>query len=340
MNVHCLSYGVPSSPCNVPLLPGRSGNVICVVRFIGFSRKGVLLMATIPQTDCCLMLGIDPKTLRNWLNRSNMQFAAHPTDARIKSLTLQQVQQLATLHARPLPSSAFAVPTLLEDSPQLRPFEGQTLPKQTSASLLVQAPTSFSPPLSEEAELKKSLCCLETKVTTLQEQLAQLAMELLHERSQRYERRLSDLETLLRQTLGASACLQELPAMVAAGQPEGAIAPGRRLHPAELRARSRVLPLIEYGAAGTYVVICPKEGDLQFTPDSPAWFDWLASLSSFRFVGKLGRFTAYRKCSTSRSWSAYRTIHQHDYKHYLGTTDHLTLDCLEQMATKLQSYME
>jgi hypothetical protein len=294
-------------------------------------------MTTIPQTDCCLMLGIDPKTLRNWLKRSNMQFAAHPTDARIKSLTLEQVQQLATLHARPLPSSAFAVPPLLEDCPQLRSFEGQTLPKQESASPLVQAANSFSTPLSEEAELKKSLSCLETKVTTLQEQLAQLALELLHERSQR---RLSDLETLLQQTRGTSLCLQELPVMGAAGQSESPLPPGRRLHPAEQRARSRVLPLIEYGAAGTYVVICPKEGDLQFTPDSHAWFDWLASLSSFRFVGKLGRFTAYRKCSTSRSWSAYRTIHQHDYKHYLGTTDHLTLDCLEQMATKLQSYVE
>jgi hypothetical protein len=32
-------------------------------------------------------------------------------------------------------------------------------------------------------------------------------------------------------------------------------------------------------------------------------------------------------------------MHQHDYQHYLGTTDHLTIDCLEQMAATLQSYM-
>lgn len=113
----------------------------------------------------------------------------------------------------------------------------------------------------------------------------------------------------------------------------------RRLHPAELRARSRVLPLIEYGAAGTYVVICPQDGELVLTPDSSAWFDWLATLASFRFVGKQGRFNAYRKGRMSRRWSAYRTMHQHDYQHYLGTTDHLTIDCLEQMAAKLQSYM-
>jgi len=75
------------------------------------------------------------------------------------------------------------------------------------------------------------------------------------------------------------------------------------------------------------------------TPDSSAWFDWLATLSSFRFVGKQGRFTAYRKGRMSRRWLAYRTIHQHDYQHYLSITDHLTIDCLEQMAAKLQSYM-
>ena len=47
----------------------------------------------------------------------------------------------------------------------------------------------------------------------------------------------------------------------------------RRLHPAELRARSRVIPLIEYGARGTYVVICPQEGELHLTPNSPEWLD-------------------------------------------------------------------
>jgi hypothetical protein len=274
-------------------------------------------MTTIPQTECCLMLGIDPKTLRNWLKHANMQFAAHPTDARIKSLTPRQVQQLATLHARPLQQSAFEESTPLQ---------------QESASLL-------APVANSETELKQALSSLETKVITLQEQLTQLALELLHERSQRYERRLSDLETLLPQTRGAPLCLQKVPATVTAGQQEDPITSARRPHAAEVRARSRALALIEYGASGTYVVICPKEGDLSFIPDTPSWFEWLASLSSFRFVGRQGRFSACRKNPTSRSWAAYRTIHQHDYKHSLGTTDHLTLDCLEHMAAKIQSYM-
>src|SRR5207244_5402929 len=57
---------------------------------------------------------------------------------------------------------------------------------------------------------------------------------------------------------------------------------------------AQVLPLIEYGVQGTYVVICPTQGLLALEPDTPAWFAWLATLSSFRFVGKRGRFTAHR----------------------------------------------
>jgi hypothetical protein len=52
--------------------------------------------------------------------------------------------------------------------------------------------------------------------------------------------------------------------------------------PAEVRARSRVTALLEYGAHGQYVAVCPKLGVLSLTPDSPQWFDWLASLTSFR----------------------------------------------------------
>ena len=51
-------------------------------------------MTAIPQMECCTMLGIDPKTLRNWLRHAHLHFVAHPTDARLKCLTLEQVQQL------------------------------------------------------------------------------------------------------------------------------------------------------------------------------------------------------------------------------------------------------
>jgi hypothetical protein len=103
-----------------------------------------------------------------------------------------------------------------------------------------------------------------------------------------------------------------------------------------------VVPLIEYDAHGNYVIISPQEGELFLTPDSSEWFEWLASLISFRFVGPQGRFNAYRECSRghrTRGWVAHRHFHGHKYKHYLGVTDHLTIDSLEQMAARLQSYM-
>lgn len=271
-------------------------------------------MTTIALTDCCTMLGIDPKTLRHWLHQAQMPLHVHPTDARIKCLTSEQVQQLAVGHARP-----FALPEALAPSPLV-----------------------LSSPLSAEdapTDLLKKLAYLETHVTTMQQQLAQLALELLQERTERYEQRLQTLEALIPPTERPEARPQALQTMGPQTQQEKVTGKERRLHPAELRARSRLIPVIEYGAAGTYVVICPQDGELLLTPDSPAWFDWLATLSSFRFVGKQGRFTAYRKGRMSRRWSAYRTIHQHDYQHYLGITDHLTIDCLEQMAAKLQSYM-
>jgi hypothetical protein len=285
-------------------------------------------MTLVPFTASCAMLGIDAKTLRNWLRQANLAWAAHPKDARLKCLTIEQVERLATLHARPLPSPLSALPAQAFVAPGKPEIEAQFL----EASILL-------PPSSPEADLRKQLSCLERSVTSMQEQLAQLALELLQERSLRYERRLSALEAHLQQQLDAPASVHELEALGEIHQPEGPSTTGRRLHPAELRARSRVIPLIEYGAAGTYVVICPQEGELLLTPDSPAWFDWLATLASFRFVGQQGRFTAYRKGRMSRRWSAYRTMHQHGYQHYLGTTDHLTIDCLEQMAATLQSYL-
>jgi hypothetical protein len=40
--------------------------------------------------------------------------------------------------------------------------------------------------------------------------------------------------------------------------------------------------MCQYGAHGQYVTVCPKLVVLSLVPDSPEWFDWLASLTSFR----------------------------------------------------------
>ena len=197
-------------------------------------------MTFVPFTQCCAMLGIDAKTFRHWLRQANVEGAAHPTDARLKCLTKEQVEGLATLHARPLPSPASASPALPEAAPAKPESEGELL----EAS--IRLPTCVSP----EADLRKQLACLEAKLSTMQEHLAQLALEVLHEHSQRYERRLSALEALLPHAGDRSADPPVPHASVDAAQSQATSLLGRSLHPAELQARSRLIPLIEYGARG------------------------------------------------------------------------------------------
>ncbi len=290
-------------------------------------------MTLMAQMDCCTMLGIGPKTLRQWLRHAHMQFSAHPTDARLKCLTCEQVQQLATLHARSLQMSHDSSPAPGDAVPPLASLPEHTAAAQENEAQLVSATSSAL----EEAELRKAVCGLEAKVLTLQEQLTQLTLELLRERSERYEQRLSALEALLPQHATRSSSAQEL-VPVMEQRPPCSSTPQRLLQPAELRARSRILARVEYGTQGLYVLICPQEGVLSFTIDSPHWFDWLASLVSFRFIGQHGRFTAYREGQT-RSWKAYRTFHGRSHKRSLGTTDRLTIARLEQVAASLQSEM-
>ena len=91
---------------------------------------------------------------------------------------------------------------------------------------------------------------------------------------------------------------------------------------------------------GIYVIISAQDSEVHLEPDSRAWFDWLAPLSSFRFVGPVGRFTAHRGYNhgqQTRFWSASRCIRRHTYKRYLGVTESLTLASLERIAARLQS---
>lgn len=263
-------------------------------------------MTTLALADGARLLGIHPKTLCHWLKEANMPLAAHLTDARIKCVTLQQIQQLAVLHDRPLQSAATARRPASQGSVRSTP-PNQDEPFQTVRGL--------SASFLQEAGLIEKLSQLETQVAMLQEQLAHLS-------------------SLLIAPPLAESGLRRTHSSLDGGQDRGR----HRPHPAESRRRP-VLPLIEYGAAGSYVVICPKEGELSLVPDSPEWFAWLASLSSFRFVGRLGRFSATRVYDhgPKRSWIAYRCFHQHTYKHYLGTTERLTIAVLEQMAAELQS---
>ena len=74
-------------------------------------------MTLLPLRQGCALLGIDPKTLRHWVQQANLSVHPHPSDARIKCVTSQQLEQLAALHHRPLDEPAEACPPLLPEKP-------------------------------------------------------------------------------------------------------------------------------------------------------------------------------------------------------------------------------
>jgi hypothetical protein len=292
-------------------------------------------MITLPIADGARLLGIHPKTLHHWLKQAQVPLVAHPTDARISCVEWERIQQVASLHGRPLPSPAVARPVASAGPPPPLPqLEAHSLP-----------PTQTLLPFPPETDLLQKLSGLETRVGQLSDQLAHLALHLLQERDHTLERRLCALETLLAQLVSPSVIPPPVPDPQPPLQERGRTqAPShvRPLVPAEQRARSRLPPLIEYSAPGVYVIVSAQEGELPLEPDSSAWFEWLATISSFRFVGQQGRYTAYRNTKhghPTRSWRAYRTIHQRNYKCSLGVTDGLTLACLEQAAATLQAHV-
>jgi hypothetical protein len=271
-----------------------------------------------------------------------MPLHPHPTDARLKCVTLEHVQPLASMHARPLPSPTPVAPALPAETHAPASSLGQALPWQESEGGPIPDPRSLPTSFPQEAELLHKLSCLETRVATLSEQLAHLALSLLQERDRTLERRVSALEAVVPPAVAGLACPPSLPLpeLTQAGNERSEVThPKRSLNPAEQPARSRLSALIEYSAPGIYVISSSQEGELHLVPESREWFEWLASLSSFRFVGQQGRFTAYRHDHLSRSWRAHRVIHQHSYKQTLGVTDQLTIHRFELLAPTLQSHM-
>jgi len=292
------------------------------------------MMTAIPFTLVCSMLDIDAKTLRQWLKQSHLALQSHPTDARIKCLTMEQVQQVATLHHRRLKEDGTATPEQISAS-----LESASA-NSTAEHLMIPGPACQLPSTClSSPDLLQSLLSLQATVATLQQQVAGLALELLQERTGRYEQRLCHLEALLKAAGEPSAAVQTSPLAHGADIAHPTPRPQARSPRAgSVRGSRGKLPLIAYTATGSYVVICPTNGELAVLPDTAEWFEWLATLSSFRFLGKLGRLSASRS-SGRPNWTAYRRIHHHRYCYGLGNTKRLTLARLEQMAAILQSHV-
>jgi hypothetical protein len=276
-------------------------------------------MTLLPLRQGCTLLGIDPKTLRHWMHQANLSVYPHPSDARIKCVTAEHLAQLAELHHRPLD-----VPAALT---RLHPGE-------VSPPLLPEKPVPQA-----EADLLAKLAHLETQVALLQQHLAGLALELLQERTQRYEQRLHTLEARIQPPSQHDTSVSALPPAREQRSQLDKPLKTPRMHPTKGRPRA-ILPLIEYTADGTYIVICPELGELARIPDSPEWFAWLETITSLRFLGQQGRWSAYRdKRRASYCWFAYRRIHGHQYVYALGSPHQLTIACFEQMAATLQAFV-
>ena len=258
--------------------------------------------------ECCHLLAIDPKTLRQWLTQAQIALSPHPWDARIKCLASEQIQALARMHGRVLQE----------------PVEELAPPSANARSN--EIPSRRDLP---DADLRARLAQVEAQVATLQAQLTDLTLHLLKERDQRTEQRLPALEA---QFPNAG---EPLPPPSASSRSSEQARPSlARRSP---RQRTRLIPLIEYGARGQYVLICPMEGEQHIVPDSPEWFAWLAAFNSFRFIGQQGRLSTYRNPGRA-CWMAYRRIHGHRYEYALGHTERLTIARLEQMAATLQAH--
>ena len=200
---------------------------------------------------------------------------------------------------------------------------------QRSLASLPEAPPA--PIAVEVPELSAALLALPEQLGALQTQLAALQQQV------------ADLTRLLQQRgPGPSIPLAPTQQSRTARRP---------LKPTPLASRSRpeakppskpahVLPRVEYGSEGHYVVICPKQGRLALEPDTPAWFAWVATQASFRFVGKLGHFSAHHENPRpQRAWRAHRHIRNHSYTLPLAPTQELTIAVLEQAAAALQAHL-
>jgi len=283
------------------------------------NTKGVLLVTIMSLADGCRLLAIDAKTLRRWLRLAHLSVQAHPLDARLKCVTSEQVQQLAATHRRTLPESSE------------QPFPAA--PSAPSTPSDVRAASVWSSVVSEVCgpitELTQQLGSLQAQVALLQHQLALLTDQLQKEQ----QWRTSVIKTFENNSLDKPAeSSLDKPAESSLDKEATSASMDRRKHP-------RVLPLVEYGAQGNYVVISPEQGMLSFEPDSPEWFAWLSTLPSFRFVGQHGRFTAFRgyQCSPRTSWWAHRQIRNHSHKRRLGLTASVTIASLELAASSLQA---
>lgn len=155
----------------------------------------------------------------------------------------------------------------------------QVLARLHQRSLMSLAEMPPAPVPSEVPELSAALLELPERLEALQDQIAALQQQV------------ADLTRLLHshEHAAATSAASTKPTRANSG-PSKPTAQAPHSRPAAKTSHKpvQVIPRVEYGEEGHYVVICPKHGLLPFEPATPEWFAWLAEQSSFRFVGQRG----------------------------------------------------
>jgi DNA-binding CsgD family transcriptional regulator len=100
---------------------------------------------------------------------------------------------------------------------------------------------------------------------------------------------------------------------------------------------ARLTPQVQQGMLTTFLLGGAKQ---VVELDDEMWQCWLRESGecSFRFLSPLGSFAV--RCDKSRYWYACRMHKRQRHKHYLGTSDHVTLSALYAMAETLYEEMQ
>ena len=247
-------------------------------------------------------LGIDAKTLRGFLADAQLALQNSPHDGRKKGVSAEDLHLLAHRHQRSL-----------APLPQEPPAPGADELPAVGAALLA---------------LPERLDALQTQLAALQQQMTDLT-HLLQQHRQ---------EPAIPAAPVKPSRRSKRPPKPAPPAPRSRSAASATAKPP--RKPTHVIPRVEYGNAGRYVVICPKQGLLPFEPDTQEWFAWVAKQDSFRFVGKGGHFTAHHEGRVPRgAWRAHRHLRNRVYIQRLAPNHELTIAVLEQAALALQAHL-
>src|SRR3989454_2422870 len=100
-------------------------------------------------------------------------------------------------------------------------------------------------------------------------------------------------------------------------------------------AMAKMTPLVR----GDRLIYQQDEHEQVLAVETPAWFAWLATASTFAFTSDTGTFTARKERAGNQRggwyWKAYRTQHGKHSSLYLGKAEALTLERLNAVARAL-----